>query len=67
MVENILSPKLADLSKHLTGLAGKLTEDEEISEVSSMAAKVAGMADSIDAIKKEYQYFFLLGQEVSDD
>jgi Rad3-related DNA helicase/REP element-mobilizing transposase RayT len=50
VVENDLSPKLRQLSKHLKSLQSTLTEDEEISEVNSMAEKVNGMAEVVETI-----------------
>jgi ATP-dependent DNA helicase DinG len=50
VVHNDLSPKLRDLAKHLKELLLNLTDDAEISEISSLAEKIKGMADAIDAI-----------------
>lgn len=49
-VENDLSPKLRDLSKHIKAMLPSLEKDEEISELSSLAEKVNSMAAAIDAI-----------------
>ncbi|HMB95019.1 MAG TPA: helicase C-terminal domain-containing protein [Tepidisphaeraceae bacterium] len=50
VVPNDLSPKLRDLAKHLKELLSKLTQDEEISEIGSLAEKVKGMAEALDAV-----------------
>ena len=55
--ENDLSPKLRDLAMHLKAMMTKLKDEEEISEIGSMAEKVKGMAEAIDAI---------LGQTLED-
>ncbi len=49
-VENDLSPKLRDLHKHLKEMLAKLENEEEISELSSQANRVAMHADALDAI-----------------
>ncbi len=50
VVENDLSPKLRDLSKHLKAMMSQITNEEEISELGSLAEKVNAMATTIDAI-----------------
>ena len=49
-VENLLSPKLRDLSLHLKAMLTKLTQEEEIAEISATADKIALMAQSLDAL-----------------
>jgi Rad3-related DNA helicase/REP element-mobilizing transposase RayT len=50
IVENDLSPKLRDLSLHLKAMLPTLKEDAEISELSSIADKVADTAQMLDAM-----------------
>jgi ATP-dependent DNA helicase DinG len=50
IVENDLSPKLRELSTHLTGLLSTLTDEEEISELASQSAKTGLLADTLDAV-----------------
>jgi ATP-dependent DNA helicase DinG len=50
VVENDLSPKLRDLSKHLKAMMAKLANEEEISELGSLSEKVNAMAITIEAI-----------------
>jgi len=57
VVPNDLSPRLRDLVKHLKELLSTLSDEAEVSEISSMAEKVAGMAQAIDLI---------LGQTIED-
>ncbi|WP_428940377.1 ATP-dependent DNA helicase [Fontivita pretiosa] len=57
VVPNDLSPKLRDLVKHLKELISTLSDEAEVSEIGSMAEKVAGMALAIDSI---------LGQTIED-
>jgi REP element-mobilizing transposase RayT len=49
-VENDLSPRLKDLSKHLKAMLTKVEKEEEISEITSHAAKAALSAEALDAI-----------------
>ncbi len=56
-VENDLSPRLRDLSKHLKGMLTKLEREEEIAEVSNHAGKAMMTADALDSI---------IGQKVPD-
>jgi len=49
-VANDLSPKFSDLAKHLKEMLTKLEREEEISEVSSHAARAAMTAETLDAI-----------------
>ena len=49
-VENDLSPKLKDLSKHLKAMQTQLARDEEVLEVSSHAAKAAMTAEVLESI-----------------
>jgi ATP-dependent DNA helicase DinG len=48
--ENLLSPKLRDLSLHLKAMLPDLINDEEISELTSFADKISVMAQSLDAL-----------------
>jgi Rad3-related DNA helicase/REP element-mobilizing transposase RayT len=50
VVENFLSPKLDELSKHLMAMLTQVKDPEEMSEITSLADKVRGMAASVDAI-----------------
>lgn len=50
IVENDLTPKLRELDLHIKAILPTLTDDEEISELTSVAMKVAGTAESVDAI-----------------
>ena len=47
---NDLSPKLRDLHKHMKAMLAKLENEEEISELSRQANRVATHADALDAI-----------------
>jgi Rad3-related DNA helicase/REP element-mobilizing transposase RayT len=49
-IENDLSPKFKDLSKHLKEMLTKVEREEEISEITSHANKAAMTADAIDAL-----------------
>jgi len=49
-VENDVSPKLNDLMLHLKAFLPTLTKEEEISEISAMAAKVEVLSQTLDAI-----------------
>jgi len=49
-VENDLSPKLRDLSKHLKEMLSKLEKEEDISEINSASAKMGMLAEELDAI-----------------
>ncbi|HEY8665264.1 MAG TPA: helicase C-terminal domain-containing protein [Tepidisphaeraceae bacterium] len=57
VIANDISPKLMDLALHLKAMLTNLTKDEEISEISSQAAKVEVLAQSLDGI---------LAQKMSD-
>jgi Rad3-related DNA helicase/REP element-mobilizing transposase RayT len=50
IVENDISPRLLDLHKHLKSMLSDLENEEEISELSSAADKVHGLALSLDAV-----------------
>ncbi len=52
-VENDLTPRLRDLSLHLKEMLPKLSDEAEISEISSMATKVAGTAQMLDAVMSQ--------------
>ncbi len=53
VVQNDLSPKLRDLAKHLKEMMTKVKNEEEVSEIGSMAEKIGSMAVSIDAILQQ--------------
>ena len=53
IVENDLTPKLRDLSLHLKAMLPTLTEEAEISELSSTADKVANTAQMLDTIMSQ--------------
>ncbi len=53
VVENDLSPKLRNLSLHLKAMLPSLTEDAEISELSSTADKIANTAAMLEAIMSQ--------------
>ena len=50
IVENDVSPALLNLSKHLKGMLLNIEDEEEISEMTSAAAKVGAMAETLSAI-----------------
>ncbi|MFI5378218.1 MAG: helicase C-terminal domain-containing protein, partial [Tepidisphaerales bacterium] len=52
-VENDLTPGLMDLGKHLKSLLAGLTNEAEVSELTSVMAKVATAAAALDAIIKQ--------------
>jgi ATP-dependent DNA helicase DinG len=49
-VENDLSPKLKDLSKHLKAMLTQVTDEADISELSNHSAKAAMSAEAIEAV-----------------
>jgi Rad3-related DNA helicase/REP element-mobilizing transposase RayT len=49
-VENDLSPKLTDLSKHLKAMLTGIERDEEIAELTNHSARAAMTAEAIDAV-----------------
>jgi ATP-dependent DNA helicase DinG len=49
-IENDLSPKLKDLSKHLKAMLTQVTDEADISELSNHSAKAAMSAEAIDAV-----------------
>ncbi len=49
-IENIVSPKLRDLSLHLKAMLAGLQAEEEISELTALAEKAAVSADILDAL-----------------
>lgn len=49
-VENTLSPKLRNLSLHLKEMLPSLSHDEEMSEISSYAEKIAILGQTLEAI-----------------
>ncbi len=48
--ENLLTPKLRDLSLHLKAMLPDMVNDEEISELTATADKISLMAQSIEAL-----------------
>jgi ATP-dependent DNA helicase DinG len=50
IVENDISPRLKDLSKHLKSMLTGLENEEEISELSSLSEKVNTLAVSLEAV-----------------
>lgn len=52
-IENDLTPRLRDLSLHLKEMLPKLSDEAEISEISSMSTKVAGTAQMLDAVMSQ--------------
>ena len=50
IVENTISPKLRELSGHLSSLVSTLKAEEEISELSSQAVKTRLLSDTIEAV-----------------
>jgi ATP-dependent DNA helicase DinG len=52
-VENDLSPALRGLALRLKGMLAKLENQEDISEVGAMAAKVELLADELDALMSQ--------------
>ncbi|MGC4031531.1 MAG: helicase C-terminal domain-containing protein [Tepidisphaeraceae bacterium] len=53
VVENALSPGLQDLAKHVKALVATLKEEEAVTELLSVATRITGLADTIDAIIKQ--------------
>lgn len=53
VVPNILSPRLNDLVKHLKNLIAGLQNEEEISELTSLCARVSGLADMVEAVMSQ--------------
>jgi Rad3-related DNA helicase/REP element-mobilizing transposase RayT len=49
-VENDLSPKLKDLSKHLKEMLVKVTDEGDISELTNHAARAGMTAEAVDAV-----------------
>jgi Rad3-related DNA helicase/REP element-mobilizing transposase RayT len=49
-IENDLSPKLRDLSKHIKSMLATIKDEAEQSELSSHANKVATLAEALDSI-----------------
>ncbi len=50
IVENIVSPKMRDLSLHMKAMLVSVKNEEELSELTTAANKVATFADTLDAI-----------------
>lgn len=53
VVENTLSPKLRDLSLHMKAMLTSVKNEEEMSELSSAATKVAVFSETLEAILKQ--------------
>lgn len=53
VVENDLSPKLRDLSLHIKAMLTSIENEEEVSELTAAAAKVANFAEVTDSILKQ--------------
>jgi ATP-dependent DNA helicase DinG len=53
IVENDLSPKLRDLSLHMKAMLVDLKNEEEISELTAAATKIANFAEVVDSILKQ--------------
>jgi ATP-dependent DNA helicase DinG len=53
VVENILSPKLTELSLHLKAMLPALQKDEEIAEISAVAEKISLIGQSLDALIRQ--------------
>jgi Rad3-related DNA helicase/REP element-mobilizing transposase RayT len=49
-VENDITPKLTDLSKHLMAMLAEIKNDEELSELSAQAQKVTALGQTLDAL-----------------
>jgi len=49
-VHNDVSPKLMDLSKHIKAMLTDIESDEELSELTSLAEKAAGLGVALEAI-----------------
>lgn len=49
-VHNDVSPKLMDLSKHIKAMLIGMESDEEVSELTSLADKAAGLGTALEAI-----------------
>jgi ATP-dependent DNA helicase DinG len=50
IVQNVLTPKLRDLSLHLRAMLPKLEKEEEISEISATADKIAHTGQGLEAL-----------------
>jgi len=50
VVENILSPKLEELAKHMAAMLMQIKDPEEMSEITSLVEKVRGMGRAVDVI-----------------
>ncbi len=50
VVEDDVSPKLRDLALHLKAMLTSIDDDEEISEISSLAEKVLALAQTLEAL-----------------
>jgi Rad3-related DNA helicase/REP element-mobilizing transposase RayT len=57
IVENTLTPKLKDLVIHIKAMLPEMKNDEEISELTSLAAKISAMGQVVEGI---------MGQELLD-
>jgi REP element-mobilizing transposase RayT len=50
VVQNDVSPKLRDLSLHLKEMMSKVDDEEEVSEVGSLAEKVGALGQTLEAV-----------------
>jgi ATP-dependent DNA helicase DinG len=53
IVENTLSPKLRDLSLHIKAMLTEVKNEEEVSELTAAATKIANFGEVVDAILKQ--------------
>lgn len=53
IVENDISPKLNDLHKHLKGMLAENENEEEVTELTSIAEKVHGLSVSLESILEQ--------------
>jgi Rad3-related DNA helicase/REP element-mobilizing transposase RayT len=53
IVENTLSPKLKDLALHMKAMLPEMKNEEEMSELTAAATKVANFAEVVDSILKQ--------------
>ncbi len=65
IVEDIITPKLRDLSLHLKAMVATLKNDEEISEINSTIGKVEMLAGSLTAILDQTMEDAVYWMEVS--
>jgi Rad3-related DNA helicase/REP element-mobilizing transposase RayT len=53
IVENTLTPKLRDLSLHMKAMLPAMKNEEEMSELTAAATKIANFAEVVDSILKQ--------------